>query len=80
MRLEGKLNEIHAKFDNPLNDYMALMQVVRKTKGDHKQKMHNLSCASKSGVVSKVPSNKEGNANPASESPTQKPWSKWVEK
>ena len=31
---------IHAKFDNHLNDYMALMQVARKAEGEHEQEKH----------------------------------------
>ena len=70
---------IHAKFDNPLNDYMALMRVARTAEGEHEQVKHNISNASKSGVVSKGLSNQEGSANSDSEAPTQEPWSKWVE-
>ena len=70
---------IHAKFTNPLNDYMALMSTARKAEDEHEQEKHNTSCASKLGVVSKGPSNQEGITNPDSEAPTKQPWSKWVE-
>ena len=58
---------IHAKFDNPLNDFMALMRVARKAEGEHEQEKHNTSCTSKLGVVSEGLSNQEGSANPDSE-------------
>ena len=44
---------IHAKLDNPLNDYMALMRVARKAEGEHEQEKHNTSCTSKLVVVGK---------------------------
>ena len=49
---------IHAKFDNPMNDYMVLMQAARKAEGKHEQEKHNNSyCqyASKSGIVNDFP-------------------------
>ena len=55
---------VHAKFDNPMNNYMALMQAARKAEGKHKQEKHNNSCASTSGVVSDVLTGHEGNTNP----------------
>ena len=58
---------------------MALMRAARKAEGVHKQEKHNTSCSSKLGVVSKGPSNQEESANPDSKTPTQEPWSKWVE-
>ena len=70
---------IYAKFDNPMNDYMALMQAARKAEGEHKQEKCNNFCASKSGVVSDVPSGHEDETNPDLEAPTQEPWAKWVE-
>ena len=33
----------HAKFDNSLNDYMALMWVPRKAEGEHEEEKHNTS-------------------------------------
>ena len=70
---------IHAKSDNPLNDYMALMRAARKAEGEHEQEKHNTSCTSKLGVVSKALTNQEGSANLDMEAPTQEPWSKLVE-
>ena len=65
---------IHAKFDNPLNDYMTLMWVARKAEGEHEQEKHNTFCASKSGIVCEVASNQEGKTNPDSKVPTQESW------
>ena len=70
---------IHAKFNNPMNHYMALMWAARRAEGEHEQEKHNNSCVSKSGVVSDVSSGHEGNPNPDSEDPTWEPWAKWVE-
>ena len=70
---------IHAKFDNPMNDYMTLVQAARKAEGEHKYRKDNNSCTSKSGVVSDVPVGHEGNANPNPEAPTQEPWANRVE-
>ena len=79
MALGNPQEVIHAKFDNSLNDYMALMRAARKAEGEHGLEKHNTSCTYKSGVVSEGPSNQEGSANPDSEAPTQEPWSKWGE-
>ena len=65
---------IHAKFDNPMNDYMVLLLADRKAEGKHEQGKHNNSCASKSGVVSDDPTGNEGSANPDSKTSTQEPW------
>ena len=70
---------VHAKFDNPLNHYMALKRVGRKAKSEHEQEKHNSSCISKAGVVSKGLPIWERSADPDSEALTQEPWSKWVE-
>ena len=70
---------IHAKFDNPMNDYMTLMQAARKGEGKHEQEKHSNSCASKSSVVSNVLVDHEGNVNPDPEATTQEPWAKWLE-
>ena len=53
---------ICAKFDNPMNDCMALMRAARKAEGEHEQQKHNHSCASKSGVFSDVPLDHKGTA------------------
>ena len=53
--------------------------MARKAEGEHKQEKHDNSCASKSGIVSEVPSIQEGNTNPDSKAPTHEPRSKWVE-
>ena len=70
---------IHAKFDNPMNDYMVLMWVARKDEGEHEQEKNNNSCASKSGIVYDVSSCNEENTNPDPETPTWEPWAKWFE-
>ena len=70
---------ICAKFDNPMNDYITLMQAARKAEGKHKQERHNNSCVSKSGVVGDVPLGHEGNTTPDPEAPTWVPWAKLVE-
>ena len=70
---------IHTKFDNPMKNYMALMQAARKAKGKHKQKKHNNSHASKLSVVSDVPMAPEEDNNPYPEAPTWDPWAKWAE-
>ena len=70
---------IHAKFENPLNDYMALTQVARKAEGEHEQEKHSTSCASKPGIVIEVLSNQDRNTNPDSRAPSHESWSKWVE-
>ena len=69
---------ICAKFDNPLNDYMALMWAARKGKGKHEQEKHNTSYASKSGIVSEVASDQAGNDNQDTKASMQKPWPNWV--
>ena len=43
---------IHTKLDNPINDYMVLMQAARKDEGEHEQEKHNICFSSKCGVVS----------------------------
>ena len=62
-----------------MNGYMDLMQAARKAEGEHEQKKHNNSCASKLGVVSDVPMGHEGNTNPDLKVPTWEPRAKWVE-
>ena len=51
---------IHAKFDNPLNDNMALMRAARKAEGQHEQEKHTTSSGSRSGVISKGQSHQDG--------------------
>ena len=49
---------IRAKFDNPLNNYMAAMQAAHKAKGEHEQDEHDNSyCqyALKSGLATEAP-------------------------
>ena len=58
---------------------MALMQVARKSEGEHKQEKHNTSYAFKLSVVSDVLFDQAINDNPDTKAPTQDPWSKCVE-
>ena len=69
---------IHAKFDDPMNDYMVLMGTVRKAEDEHEQEKHSNSYTSKSCVVSDVPLGNEGNTNPESKASTQEPWQSWL--
>ena len=64
---------ICANFDNPLNDYMALMRATRKAEGEHEQEKHNTSIVSRLGVVSEGQSHQERTDNHDSETPTQQP-------
>ena len=66
---------ICSKLDNPLNDYMALMQVARKAEGKHEQEKHNTSYVSKLHIVSNASSDQAGNANQDTKAPMQDPWS-----
>ena len=68
---------ILAKFDNPLNVYMALMRAIRKADGKHEQEKQNTSSVSRLGVVSEGQLHQERSANRDSETPTQEPWTKW---
>ena len=70
---------IHAKFHNPMNDYMVLMWAARKAEGKHEQEKHINSCTSKSGEVSDAPAGHERNSNPDPKAPSQECWAKWVE-
>ena len=70
---------IHAKFHNPMDDYMVLMQAARKADGEHKQEKHNTSCASKPGMTGDVLIDHQRNTNLDPEAPTQEPRAKWVE-
>ena len=70
---------ICAKFDSPMNNYMALMHTTWKAEGKHEQEKYHNSCATKMGVLRDVPSGHEGDTNPHSEAPTWDPWAKWVE-
>ena len=72
---------MHAKFDNPMNDYMVLMHATWKAEGKHEQEKHNSSFHqynSKSGVGNDVPMGNDGNANSSPEAP-QEPCGKWME-
>ena len=68
----------HAHFDNPLNDYMALMWVPRKVEVEHEQEKHNTSYASKLGVVSDALFKQAGNGNQDTKASIQEPWLNWV--
>ena len=58
---------------------MVLMQPARKAEAKHGQEKCYNFCASKSGVVSDVPFDHEGNTHPDPEAPAWEPWTKWVE-
>ena len=65
---------ICTKCNNPLNNYMTPMWVVRKAKGEHEQEKHNTSYVSKSGTVNDAsPTKQVGNDNQDTKNHMQEP-------